>query len=268
LLVVGEQLIGLGGGGLANAHQGVQGQAETGLALGAGALVDRAQVVETEQGPDLADRFAAGRARIEGLVEKGPEGATEGEDAVAAVGAVVGLGQQAGRDEAAEEQLQVEEALLAELLDAGAQGGQACAELRKEGCVHAKYIYLSSLDVQDKMIPMKKNASSLRAWERHYARLRQSLAPIGYISQGSVLDRSPLKSGRTGYQWTRKVAQKTITVSLSLEQFRSFKQAIENMRKLWKTLEQMERLSRQILFATVPDTRRRKPLGKKVLGLI
>jgi len=30
----------------------------------------------------------------------------------------------------------------------------------------------------------------------------------------------------------------------------------------------MERLSRQILFATLPDTRRRKPLVKKVLGLI
>jgi len=30
----------------------------------------------------------------------------------------------------------------------------------------------------------------------------------------------------------------------------------------------MERLSRQILFATVPDTHRRKRLSKKVLGLI
>jgi hypothetical protein len=118
------------------------------------------------------------------------------------------------------------------------------------------------------MRPMQRTVSSLRAWERRYARLRQSLTQIGYISQGSVLDRSSLKSGRTGYQWTRKVAQKTITVSLSPEQFQSLKQAIENERKLWKIIQEMERLSRQILFASVPDPRRRKPLGKKVLGLI
>ena len=115
---------------------------------------------------------------------------------------------------------------------------------------------------------MKKTASPLNAWERQYERLRLRLAQTGYISQGSVLDRSTLKSGRSGYQWTRKVAKKTITVALSREQFQSLKQAIENERKLWKTMEQMERLSRQILFATVPDTCRRKRLSKKVLGLI
>lgn len=115
---------------------------------------------------------------------------------------------------------------------------------------------------------MNKSASPLGAWERQYARLRQSLAQIGYISQGSVLDRSTLKSGRSGYQWTRKVAKKTVTVSLSPEQFLAFKQAIDNERTLWKTIAQMERLSRQILFATTPDTHRRKPLRKKVMGLI
>jgi hypothetical protein len=30
----------------------------------------------------------------------------------------------------------------------------------------------------------------------------------------------------------------------------------------------MERLSRQMFFATVPDTRGRNPLGKDVLGMI
>jgi hypothetical protein len=77
LLVVGEELIGPGGGGLTNTHQAVQGQAEAGLAVGAATWVDLAQEVEMEQGPDLADRFAARRAGIEGLVEKGPESATE-----------------------------------------------------------------------------------------------------------------------------------------------------------------------------------------------
>ena len=115
---------------------------------------------------------------------------------------------------------------------------------------------------------MKNRSPSLAALEEQYDRLRKSLAQIGYISQGSVLARSVATSGRSGYQWTRKVAQKTITVSLSRQQFAAMKQAVQNERKLWNTIQQMEKVSRQILFASLPDTRRRKRLAKKVLGLI
>jgi len=115
---------------------------------------------------------------------------------------------------------------------------------------------------------MKNRPLSLAALEQQYDRLRKSLARMGYISQGSVLARSVATSGRSGYQWTRKVAQKTITVSLSQQQFEAMKQAVQNERKLWKTVQQMEKVSRQILFASLPDTRRRKRLAKRVLGLI
>ena len=108
----------------------------------------------------------------------------------------------------------------------------------------------------------------LASLEVQYERLRQSLARIGYLSQGSVLDRATLKTPRTGYQWTRKVARKTITVALSPEQFRALHQAIENRRALQKTLAKMETLSRRILFGTLPDTHRRKSLPKKALGTI
>jgi hypothetical protein len=118
------------------------------------------------------------------------------------------------------------------------------------------------------MFSMKNRFPSLAALEEQYDRLRKSLAQIGYISQGSVLARSVATSGRSGYQWTRKVAQKTITVSLSRQQFVAMKQAVKNERKLWNTIQQMEKLSRQILFASLPDTRRRKRLAKKVLGVI
>ena len=91
---------------------------------------------------------------------------------------------------------------------------------------------------------------------------------IGYISQGSVLDRSTLRSPRSGYQWTRKLAQKTITVALSPEQVQSMRTAIENRRILHKTITKMEKTSRQILFETLPDTRRRKTFSKNVLGTI
>src|SRR5205823_14160384 len=102
--------------------------------------------------------------------------------------------------------------------------------------------------------------SSFRALEGQYRRLRQTLTHIGYISQGSVLDRSTLRPPRSGYQWTRKLAQKTVTVALSPEQFHHLRKAIENRRTLTKTLAQMEKLSRQILFSALPDTNHRKPL--------
>lgn len=116
---------------------------------------------------------------------------------------------------------------------------------------------------------MKENqAKRAEALRREYERLSQSLAQTGYISQGSVVDRSTLRKPRSGYQWTRKVARKTITVALSAEQFHALSKAIANHRKLQRILTKMEKLSRQILFENTPDTARRKPLHKKVLGTI
>jgi hypothetical protein len=116
---------------------------------------------------------------------------------------------------------------------------------------------------------MKKMSVRARlGLERRYDRLRQKLARIGYISRGSVLARSVSTSGRSGYQWTRKVAGKTVSLALSHEQFEALKQAVSNQRELSRTLAQMEQVSRQLLFQTTADTRRRKPLNKKVLGII
>src|SRR5437867_1164741 len=112
------------------------------------------------------------------------------------------------------------------------------------------------------------SSQSIAGLKREYDRLRKNLARTGYISQGSVIERSVATSGRSGYQWTRKLAQKTITVSLSREQFEAMRQAVTNERELWKTIQQMEKISRQILFQSLPDTRRRKRLAKRVLGLI
>ena len=49
--------------------------------------------------------------------------------------------------------------------------------------------------------------------------------------------------------------------------FEAMKEAVANERKLWKTIQEMERISRRIIFASASDTRRRKRLSKKVLGL-
>ena len=99
-----------------------------------------------------------------------------------------------------------------------------------------------------------------------YRQLQRQLARLGYVSQGSVFERAPGQQG-SRFVWTRKVRAKTITVALSREQYLWLKQAVANQRYLERIVEQMQKLSRQILFDNVPGVVRRKCLTKKVLGL-
>lgn len=100
-------------------------------------------------------------------------------------------------------------------------------------------------------------------WEREYAQLRQHLVRLGPISQGSVQDRTARQGGGAGYQWTRKVAGKTVTVSLTWEQFARLKKAISNYRQLRRQLRRMENLSRRMIFKSNPHPGRRKRLTQK-----
>ena len=112
-----------------------------------------------------------------------------------------------------------------------------------------------------------KNAFSLSESQARYAQLRRQLSQAGWISEGYVQDRGP-GAGGPCYQWTRKVRKKTVSVALSKEQYDWLRRAIENWREVQEVLKEMQRLSRQVLFATVVHPPRRKRLGKKVLGLI
>jgi len=103
--------------------------------------------------------------------------------------------------------------------------------------------------------------------QARYARLRQQLAEVGWISEGYVQNRGP-GAGGPCYQWTRKVKGKTVSVALSREQFEWLHAAIEQWRQTQAILREMQRLSRRVLFETVPHPPRRKKLGKKVLGLM
>lgn len=102
--------------------------------------------------------------------------------------------------------------------------------------------------------------------EQQYDQLRHQLAQLGPISQGSVQDRTARKGGGAGFQWTRKVAGKTVTVSLTSEQFAKMKEAVGNYRQLRRQLRKMENLSRRIIFRSCPHSHRRKNLTQKVLG--
>lgn len=112
-----------------------------------------------------------------------------------------------------------------------------------------------------------KNDFSLSGAQARYGQLRQQLAQASWISEGYVQDRGP-GAGGPCYQWTRKVRKKTVSVALSKEQYEWLRAAIENWREVQQVLKEMQRLSRQVLFATVAHPPRRKRLGKRVLGLI
>jgi hypothetical protein len=112
---------------------------------------------------------------------------------------------------------------------------------------------------------MKKiDASAQR--RRRYQALAQTLGAGGWISEGYAQDRGP-GAGGPNYQWTRKVKGKTVSVALSREQYLWLKEAIANWRQLQATLKEMQRLSREELFQTIPGPPRRKRLSKKVLGV-
>jgi hypothetical protein len=106
-----------------------------------------------------------------------------------------------------------------------------------------------------------------RRCQARYARLGQRLARTGWISEGYAQHRGP-GAGGPCYQWTRKVKGKTVSVALSREQYEWLARAITEWRRVQAILKEMQRLSRQVLFETVPHPPRRKRLGKKVLGIM
>jgi cyclopropane fatty-acyl-phospholipid synthase-like methyltransferase len=112
-----------------------------------------------------------------------------------------------------------------------------------------------------------KEKAALPQWQGQYAHLLGRLAKAGWISEGYVQDRGP-GAGGPCYQWTRKVKGKTVSVALSKEQYEWLRAAIAQWREVQATLQEMRRLSRHVLFKTVPGPPRRKRLGKRVLGLM
>jgi hypothetical protein len=110
------------------------------------------------------------------------------------------------------------------------------------------------------------NKKEISAFKAEYRRLRNRLAKTGPVSHGYVQDRGP-GAGGPCYQWTRKEKGKTVSVALSREQFEAMREAIANWREVQMTLKRMEQITRETIFHSLPDTKRRKPLTKKVLAL-
>lgn len=101
---------------------------------------------------------------------------------------------------------------------------------------------------------------------REFAALAGEIATLGWISHGYAQDRGH-GAGGPCYQWTRKGKGKTVSVAMSPEQYEAMTAAIANWKKAKEVLRRMEQISRRIIFTTLPDTRRSKPLTDEVLGL-
>lgn len=109
---------------------------------------------------------------------------------------------------------------------------------------------------------MTTDAQALKA---EYRLLCRKLAKIGWISHGFVQDRGP-GAGGPCYQWSRKERKKTVSVALSKDQYLWMKMAIINWRIVHQCLRRMEQISRTVLFTTLPNPSRRKPLSQKTMG--
>jgi hypothetical protein len=103
--------------------------------------------------------------------------------------------------------------------------------------------------------------------KQQYNRLLKQLSSTGWISEGYAQNRGP-GAGGPCFQWTRKVKGKTVSVALSQEQFKAMEEAIQNWKTTKKIIKHMQQLSREEIFTTFPGTNRRKPLTKRVLGII
>ena len=105
----------------------------------------------------------------------------------------------------------------------------------------------------------------LKKLEAEYEQLRGRLGLLGWISHGYAQNRGP-GAGGPCYQWSRKVRGKTVSVALSQEQYEALKTAIDNWHEAQEIIQQMQALSRQVIFENLPGPPRRKRLSKKVLG--
>ena len=188
-----------------------------------------------------------------------------GEGSLPAIGSIVFSSQEMDGDKLTKVLTELIQGGLAQALHrAASQGGELRSEAGEVGSDHiGRHIY-RPIDTSATLLFMNQQ---LEQWQAEYVRLKTRLGKVGWISEGYAQNRGP-GAGGPCYQWTRKVKGKTASVALSKEQYEWLQSAISNWRQMQRTIKEMQRLSRCVLFGILPHPPRRKKLGKKVLGLI
>ena len=95
-------------------------------------------------------------------------------------------------------------------------------------------------------------------WRREYEEKQRELTAAlqtGALLQGSAVQQRYQRKTKSGLKecgpyhlWTRKVRGKTVTVSLTEEQYRRVEQAIATRRKVDQLLKEMQQLSQHMLL--------------------
>jgi len=96
---------------------------------------------------------------------------------------------------------------------------------------------------------------------KRYESLKKKITEAGLILKGTITERRLEREGRAYgpyYQWTFKKAGKTVTVNLTKEQSKRYGEAMENYRRIRRTLKEMEKLSLEILEASTTGVKKRK----------
>ncbi len=107
---------------------------------------------------------------------------------------------------------------------------------------------------------MKKNVV-LAEHAEEYRELQKQLNNVPLLAQGNVFATEPhpkAPRASTHYKWTRKLQGKTISETLSKEQFEAFKEAIEANRLVEDTLKQMRQIAQVAMLRTLPDSPRKR----------
>lgn len=106
----------------------------------------------------------------------------------------------------------------------------------------------------------KDHAEALRTSKQRYSELKQELQHVGFLCVGSLQTRyltcgnpgcrchqDPDKRHGPYHYWTRKVNGRTVTVMLKEQQVPLYREWIENNRRLEKLVQEMRRISAQML---------------------
>jgi hypothetical protein len=90
-----------------------------------------------------------------------------------------------------------------------------------------------------------------------YLRLQKQLRNVPLLAQGNVFATEPppqAPRARTHYKWTRKLRGKTVSETLSKEQYEAFKTAIAANRRIEDVLNRIRTISQDSILKTLPDS--------------
>jgi hypothetical protein len=101
----------------------------------------------------------------------------------------------------------------------------------------------------------------LAEYAEEYRRLQKQLRNLPLLAQGNVFATEPHPNApraSTHYKWTRKVGGKTVSETLSKEQFEAFNEAIDTNRHVEATLHNMRHIAQQAILRALPDSPRKR----------